>query len=251
MHQKRFEAGDVSGLSQMRIDLEDLRFLSSLSQANTDFNAAWTKLAALIGWPEPGPASLRRQPKEEQLTLSLEQLKELAVQTRPDLAALSLTEKQTQQDVDLEKAQRIPDLTLGGGYKRDFGVNSFYASATLPLPLFDRRQGAIEQAAAELRRAQNQLLWKKLTIRSEVERSYRDYEEKRSTVTRIERDFLQRADTVMETIRVSYAAGESSLTDYLDALRVRLDASLSFYDLLFQLERSRIQLEQAVGAEIR
>lgn len=88
-------------------------------------------------------------------------------------------------------------------------------------------------------------------IRSEVEKSYRNYQEQQSTVTRVKRDLLQRADTVLETTRTSYEEGESSLTDYLDALRVRLDVSLSFYDLLFQLERSRIQLEQAVGVEIR
>ena len=250
-HQKRFEAGDVSGLSQMRIDLEELRFLSALNQARTDFNSAWSKLAALIGWTEPLPASLRWQSNEEALTLSLERLKELAVQTRPDLASFSFKETQKQQQVDLEKAQRIPDLTLGGGYKRDFGVNSFYASVTLPLPLFDRNQGSIHQAAADLRRARNQLLWKNLMIRSEVEKSYRNYQEQQSTVTRVKRDLLQRADTVLETTRTSYEEGESSLTDYLDALRVRLDVSLSFYDLLFQLERSRIQLEQAVGVEIR
>lgn len=249
-HQQRFEAGDVSGLSQMRIDLEELRFLSSLNQAKTDFNTAWSKLAALIAWPEPGPASLRWQQTEETLTLSLEQLKELAEQTRPDLASLSLREKQAQQQVDLEKAQRVPDLTLGGGYKSDFGVNSFYASVTLPLPLFDRNQGSIHQAAAELRRAQNQLLWKKIMIRSEVERSYQNYQEQQSIVTRLKRDLLQRTDTVLEATRASYEEGESILTDYLDALRVRLDASLSFYEILFQLERSRIQLEQAVGAKI-
>ena len=250
-HQKRFEAGDVSGLSQMRIDLEELRFLSALNQARTDFNSAWSNLAALIGWTEPLPASLRWQSNEEALTLSLERLKELAVQTRPDLASFSFKETQKQQQVDLEKAQRIPDLTLGGGYKRDFGVNSFYASVTLPLPLFDRNQGSIQQAAADLRRARNQLLWKNLMIRSEVEKSYRNYQEQQSTVTRVKRDLLQRADTVLETTRASYEEGESSLTDYLDALRVRLDVSLSFYDLLFQLERSRIQLQQAVGVEIR
>ena len=235
----------------MRIDLEELRFLSALNQARTDFNSAWSKLAALIGWTEPLPASLRWQSNEEALTLSLERLKELAVQTRPDLASFSFKETQKQQQVDLEKAQRIPDLTLGGGYKRDFGVNSFYASVTLPLPLFDRNQGSIHQAAADLRRARNQLLWKNLMIRSEVEKSYRNYQEQQSTVTRVKRDLLQRADTVLETTRTSYEEGESSLTDYLDALRVRLDVSLSFYDLLFQLERSRIQLEQAVGVEIR
>ena len=234
----------------MRIDLEELRFLSSLDQAKMDFNTAWSKLAALIGWTESEPASLGWQSNEEALTLSLEQLKELAMRTRPDLASLSFKTEQTQQQVDLEKAQRIPDLTLGGGYKRDFGVNSFYALVTLPLPLFDRNKGSIQQAAAEVRRAQNQLAWKKLMIRSEVEKSYQNYQRQQSTVARIKRDLLQRADTVLKTTRTSYEEGESSLTDYLDALRVRLDASLSFFDLLFQLERSKIQLEQAVGVEI-
>jgi cobalt-zinc-cadmium efflux system outer membrane protein len=251
IHRKRFEAGDVSGLSQMRIDLEELRFLSALNEARTDFHSAWSELAALIGWMEPVPASLQWEPKPREVTPSLEQLKELAVRSRPDLASLSLQEKQMLQLVEFEKAQRIPDLTLGGGYKKDFEVNSFYASVTLPLPLFDRNQGALKRASAELRRAGNQFLWRKLQIRFEVERSYRNYREQQDTVARVERDLLQAADTVLETTRASYEAGESSLTDYLDALRVSLEASVSFYDLLLQLEQSRIQLEHAVGVQIK
>ncbi len=70
-------------------------------------------------------------------------------------------------------------------------------------------------------------------------------------MARIQRDVVQRVELLQRTAWKSYEEGESDLTDYLDALRVRLDAALSFYNLLLQFERSRIQLERAVGVEVK
>ena len=59
-----------------------------------------------------------------------------------------------------------------------------------------------------------------------------------------------RAETALEVTRQSYQEGEASLMDYLDALRVRLDTSLSYYELLFQLQRARLQLERATATDL-
>ena len=251
IHQQRFAAGDVSGLAQMRVDLEELRYLSALNQATTDANSYWSDLAALIGWTGSERASLKWERQNLDLTASLAQLQKQALESRPDLRTMSLERERHLREVGFEKAQRIPDVTVGGGYKRDFGESSYYAAIHIPLPLFDRNQGAIQEASAALRRAENQFHWKKLRIRSEVEQSYRNCKEQQAIVARIERDVVQRAALLQSTAWKSYQEGESDLTDYLDALRVRLDVALSFYDLLLQFERSRIQLAQAVGVEIK
>ena len=251
IHQQRLQAGDVSGLAQMRVDLEELRYLSALNQATTDANSYWSELAALIGWTGSEQPSLVWEPQKLDLTASLEQLQKQALESRPDLVTASLKRKRSFREVGFERAQRIPDVTVGGGYKRDFGVGSYYASVNVPLPLFNQNQGAIQEALAALRRAENRLQWKKLRIPSEVEQSYRNCKEQQAIVARIQRDVVQRVELLQRTAWKSYEKGESDLTDYLDALRVRLDASLSFYNLLLQFERSRIQLERAVGVEVK
>lgn len=251
IHRKRLQEGDVSGLSQLRIDLEEIRFMKAASEAETAFVSAWSKLAALIGWSETSIPELRLEPLPTLAETSLQDLLRAAEEVRPDLEAFSIRQDQMEESLRLEKSQRIPDLTLGGGYKRDFGAHSFYAAVQFPLPLFDRNQGAVYEAQARRRRVQNQYLWKRLEIRSEVERAFRNYQTWRVNVERLQEDTLRRAERVLEITQQSYQEGEASLTDYLDTLRVRLEASLSFYDLLLQLEKARIELEKAVGAELR
>ena len=248
-HQKRYDAGDVSGLSQLRVDLEEIRFLSAVSQAETDFASGWAQLAALIAWSDADLPGLEMAPGAFP-EAGPEELKEIAFRSRPDLEVLSLQRSEMRETIELEESQRIPDVTLGGGYKRDFGINSFYAAFQLPIPLFNRNQGSIDRARAEQRRVENEYLWKRIQIGAEVNRAYQVYRTQQSHVGRIQDDLLGRAETALEITRQSYQEAEASLTDYLDALRVRLDASLSYYELLFQLRRARIQLEQATGTDL-
>ena len=248
-HQKRYHAGDVSGLSQLRVDLEEIRFLSAVSAAETDFASGWARLAALIAWSDADLPRLEMAPGEFP-DRSREELKEMAYRSRPDLEVLASQRAEMRETIELEESQRIPDLTLGGGYKRDFGINSFYAAFQLPIPLFNRNQGSIGRARAQQRRVENEYLWKRIQIGAEVDRAYQVYRTQQSHVERIQDDLLGRAETALEVTRQSYQEGEASLMDYLDALRVRLDTSLSYYELLFQLQRARLQLEQATATDL-
>jgi len=55
----------------------------------------------------------------------------------------------------LEKARGVPDLTIGGGVRRfeQTDDEALVFSLTLPLPLFDRNQGGILGATAQLAKA--------------------------------------------------------------------------------------------------
>ena len=188
-HQKRYHAGDVSGLSQLRVDLEEIRFLSAVSAAETDFASGWARLAALIAWSNADLPRLEMAPGEFP-DRSREELKEMAYRSRPDLEVLASQRAEMRETIELEESQRIPDLTLGGGYKRDFGINSLYAAFQLPIPLFNRNQGSIDRARAQQRRVENEYLWKRIQIGAEVDRAYQVYRTQQSHVERIQDDLL-------------------------------------------------------------
>ena len=85
----------------------------------------------------PAPASFK-----------VEEITGIAIETRPDLVSQGLAVRISDAALQLEKAESVPDLTVGGGYKRDFGFNSFFLGLELPLPIFDRRKGAIAEKTA-------------------------------------------------------------------------------------------------------
>lgn len=251
IHRQRVEAGDASGLSQLRIDLEEVRYISAVNEMGTNQAAAWSELAALISWEESSMATLQLRTETAELDRSQEELQGIALELRPDLETEMARVAQAEEFVDLQESRAIPNLTVGGGYDRNFGTNSFYLALELPVPLFNRNQGNIGTALAGARRTENLLSWKRVQIRSEVERAFKAYRLQQVNVQRLEQTVIQNAVRVAELTQQSYREGEASLLEYLDALRVKLDASLGFYDLIFQLERARIELEKAVGGELQ
>jgi cobalt-zinc-cadmium efflux system outer membrane protein len=217
----------------------------------TDQATAWSELAAWISWEEPSMATLQLTTDTAELDRSQEELQSIALESRPDLEREMARVAQAEGFVELQESRAIPNLTVGGGYNRDFGTNSYYLALQLPVPLFNRNQGNIGAALAGARRSENLLSWKRVQIRFEVERAFKAYRLQQANLQRLEQTVLQSAVRVAELTQQSYLEGEASLLEYLDALRVKLDASLGFHDLLFQLERARIELEKAVGGELQ
>ncbi|MEE8160030.1 MAG: TolC family protein, partial [Acidobacteriota bacterium] len=169
---------------------------------------------------------------------------------RPDLAAQRVEVRKSQADVTLQRAGRVPDLTVGGGYKQDFGQDTYYLGVELPLPFFNRNQGRIGEKAAEARRSQNLLTWQELQVLREVESTFRNFMTHRQNVVRIQDTVIDQVNQVASITRQSYLEGEASLLDYLDALRVQLDTSIDYYELLHQTKRSFVDLETAVGGNL-
>jgi cobalt-zinc-cadmium efflux system outer membrane protein len=250
IHQQRLEAGDVSGLSQLKINGEVLRYLTAVAQAQIDLTQAWNELAALIAWPGLIQPKLELPEGIEGMEKSLKELQQLALQSRSDLAVQRVEVQKNQADIRLQRAQRVPDLTVGGGYKRDFGQNTYFLGLDLPLPLFDRNQGRIAEESANARRMQNLLTWKELQILREVEGAFENFVTHRENVERIQQSVIDQVDQVARITSQSYLEGEASLLDYLDALRVQLDTSMDFYELLHQVKRARVALEMAVGGDL-
>ena len=85
IHRQRVEAGDAAGLSQLRIDMEEVRYISAVNEIGTDLAAAWSKLAALISWEKPSMASLQLTINTAELGRSLEELQSIGLESRPDL----------------------------------------------------------------------------------------------------------------------------------------------------------------------
>ncbi len=250
IHQQRLEAGDVSGLSQLKINGEVLRYLTAVTQAQVDYTQAWNELATLLVWTDPTQPKLELPEDIEAMDKSLKELQELALEARPDLDVQRVDVQKSQANVVLQKAQRVPDLTVGGGYKRDFGQDSYFFGVELPLPLFDRNQGRIAEESANARRNQNLVTWKELQIIREVESTFGNFVTHRENVERIQQSVIDQVDQVARITSQSYLEGEASLLDYLDALRVQLDTSMDYYELLHQVKRARVALETAVGGNL-
>ncbi len=250
-HSRRYEVGEVSGLAQMKIEAEELGYVIQLSRAEREFQSAWNELASMIVWDEgPVPGfSIDGSPPTDLPDSSVFVSRALA--SRPDLKEQQIEVQAAEAALKVEKAKNIPNLNLGGGYKRDFGQNSFFVGVQLPLPLWDRRQGAIVEKLASSHRQRMLSDWKTTWIRYEVEKAYSIYSRLLDTSRRLNADFLQKLDRIVDITSLSYGEGEAGILEYLDALRTRRETSLEQVQLLEELHIARLELEASVGIPLR
>ena len=151
-------------------------------------------------------------------------------------------------ETQFQRALRTPNVTVGGGYKRDFGTNAVVFGVTLPLPLFNRNPGGVARADAERRRAENDQTVATLGAALDVQQAINAFEIDRQRVQYIEREYLSNARESRDIVLASYRLGAANLIDFLDAQRAFRDTVRTYNRALYDLRVSQFQLDAAIGA---
>jgi cobalt-zinc-cadmium efflux system outer membrane protein len=257
LNRARAAQGEISGAELRRLQVERLRFVDDVFAAELTLRNAratlltWMNVsdltatfdvvetlqapvgAAAMGTVAGGPnaTALRTQ----------------ALATRPDVLAAGRDVARADTETQLQRALRTPNVTVGGGYKRDFGTNAVVVGITVPLPLFNRNPGGIARADAERRRADNQHTVATLGVALDVQHALNAFEIDRQRVQYIEREYLSNARESRDIVLASYRLGAANLIDFLDAQRAFRDTVRTYNRALYDCRVSQFQLAAAVG----
>ena len=215
--------------------------------------------------------NLRLKGDLEQLALKLDktQLLQLATDHRPDLAAQRANEAMATAVVRQQETEAKTDATFSAGYERPnsgFSFSAFDAAGNLQpirqtfnyavfgvhwtLPLFNRNQGTIAAAKADVSAARSQITAADLTLRHEVTQNLVRYEAAQERVTVYRKGVRDQAARNLDVIRQTYGYGRIPLLDVIAEQRRFIDIETGFTDVLLDAYASRIGLERAVGTNL-
>ena len=166
---------------------------------------------------------------------------------RPDLLAAREELRRAETETRLQRALRSPNVTLGGGYKRDFGTNAVVFGVTVPLPLWNKNQGGIARAAAEQRVVASNLASVELDVRLDIQQAQNSVDVNRARADYIERQVLASARESRDVVSESYRLGAMDLIDFLDAQRAFRDTLRTYNRALFDYRVSLFELDAALG----
>lgn len=226
--------------------VESMRATVALEKAMGDRRHAEQELRALRGelaahWAETQPAftqvrgnlaAIAAPPPTDELERRLD--------ATPDVARWATEIEERRAALRLEQAERIPDLTVGAGGRHfsDTGDNAMVLELSIPLPVFNRNDGAIAEAEHRLAKAtadgQAASVSAHATLLAAAARLTAAWEQERRLRTRV----LPRATAALDGARDAYRKGLFRAVDVLDAQRTLFElrgehlAALENYHLI-------------------
>jgi len=247
----RVAGGKVSPVEETRSKVALASSQLERSKRSLEAEAARKRLAAL--WGEITPTFERAEgsfdsapalPSMDQIVSRLD--------ANPDILRSGAERRQREAALKLEKAMRIPDPTLGAGMRRfDLaGENSYVFSISLPIPLFDRNQGAVQEARIRLEKAGEEEQAVRLDAASRLAQTYSSASGSYEEIRVLQAEVLPSAQSVFDGVSEGYRLGKFGYLDVLDAQRTLMEARFRLVDALAAYHGEVAGLQRLLGASV-
>ena len=183
------------------------------------------------------------------IALNMEQLKD-DINKSPRLKQIKASSEIAENRLRLEEKLINPGVTLKAGVDQDPDITSYRFGLSIPIPIWNQRQGLIGEAAANYREVQAQYTEQELVLRRDIEAAFQRYLIAQQQVKTFESNLLTQAESVLKVAESAYRYGERGILEYLDAQRtyrlVRKDYLASRYDYIVAI----LEIEQLLGMDI-
>lgn len=253
----RFEAGDIAQIDLDRLELQRLQYESDLQTALVNLRTSKINLLALLDDRRPvdsydveGAFDFRED------LLSLDDYRQDALKTRPDLQAAVLSVKQAETNYQLAVADGSIDPTIGvwfthnGSFNNPDALNTLGASVSIPLRIFDRNQGEKLRTKIDINRNEKLRDGVETQVYADVDSAYATVSSNLTLLRPYKQKYLAQAVRVRDTILFSYQHGGASLLDFFNAESDYRTVELSYVNLVGSYLTAAAQLNQAVGREV-
>jgi len=175
-----------------------------------------------------------------------EELIAYALKHRSDILSADTSVLVARSNVKVQEAFAYPTPEIGFIYNPQNGEQYLGTYATIPIPIFDRNQGAILSAKAELEKAnkQREALYRQVEV--EVLNSLMNLNTAKLNYQRYEKIF-QSSEKIVEIVRYSYLKGGTTIIDFLDAQRNWFESQINLLDAKFNLYKAYLELDYTTG----
>ncbi len=236
-----FQAKEVSNADvlQSRIEANTARIIAQ--NARNSHLAAWRTLAAVVGNPEMQPVMLSGDARADLNDIQWAEAYQHIMTASPELAAARSGVDKARNALKRAKVEPIPNVDLQVTVQHDNSTTSDIAgvNAILPVPLWNRNQGGIAKAEAELAAAQADAARLELALQQRLAVAFERYSNARQQVERYESEILKDAQSSLDLVNSAYKQGEFGYLLLLTAQRTYFQTNLAYLDALRQLRTQR------------
>jgi len=245
---RRVDAGSSSRIELTRSEIEVSTAHLERNERLRSLEGARRRLAAAWG---ATTAEFDRVLGTLKIPSSIPSLEELRGQLddNPDVVRWSIELARREALVDLESSRKVPDVTLGAGYRRlsEPDEDALVAELSLPLPLFDRNQGNIQEARERVARTAHERRAVEVQVDAELSAAYAALSSARAENRTLDEIILPAAAEAFETLRSGYREGRFSHLEVIDAQRSLIATRVRHLRVLADCHRAFAIIERLTG----
>jgi outer membrane protein, heavy metal efflux system len=247
----RFNAGDIAQVDFDRLELQRVQYEADLEAAAVNLRTAKIQLLTLLNdrtaieqFDVTGPFDF-----SEQLP-SRDDVRKIALETRPDLKAAVEAVDKSQTDHELAVANGSTDPTFNFDVGRNPPIDAYFGvGVSVPLRIFDRNQGEKLRTQLDITRNQKLRDAAEAQVFSDVDSAYAMVDSNVILLRPYKAKYLQQAVHVRDTVQFSYQHGGASLLDFLNAQSDYRMVELNYVNLIGSYLMAAAQLNMAAGRE--
>ena len=247
----RVEAGKVSPLEKTKAQVTVAGTRIELERARRQWDITRKRLAANWGSISPKFEGVAGDLEKISELPNIDKLLEKTAQN-PDQARWETEILLGEAKLEFEKSKRIPNVTVSAGLQRfeQTNENAFVVGLSIPIPIFDRNQGRIEEARHNLRKVEEQKKVADVRIKTELNGAYQILSASYLEAMTLKKDVLPAAKRVFEGLSEGYRQGKFRYLDVLDAQRTLFNAQATYIEALANYHETSVEVERLIGRRV-
>lgn len=251
-----YTAGKGAQADVLRAQMATTRLGEHLVELEQEHDAAAAQLNALMGRSPDEPVEIAGTYRGTGVLPSLDELKRIAVDHRPELEALRQQMVKAGDGSRLARLAMKPDVTVAAGYmlmpSGSTFRNAYMAELTMNLPQLNRgrHDGEAKQADAEVDVARAELDARSTAVFLEIRQAQVDVQAAERRVKLYRDTLMPQAEATFKATAAAYQNNRSEFMSLIDSQNLLLDIRTDYFKALSAEDAGRAQLERAIGAPL-
>ncbi len=243
--EQRLKQEDASRVDVLRTRLETEEAALEVESARASVAAAWREMTAFVGEAGLQPSPLAGDLTEKTSIHSWEMTLQTVLANSPELAAARADVQRACWAIRHAQAQNRPDWDVGVSVQYDTQLDSTFTGVEvgMPLPVFNRNQGRIREAQAELAGARAKVIQTERALQMRLARVYREYDAAVRQLKHFDKEIAPNAKETLKLVEAGFVEGELSVLDVLDAQRTYARQKQKHVELQLNRQKAALQIE--------
>ena len=252
----KYSVGKVPQQDVLRAQVAESKLIEHLIMLEQDGELSRATLNLLLGRNPETPIEVAGQYGTPTQLPEISELERLSLTSRPELAAITASLKQSEDEVALARKQYTPDFSANVGYMLNptgsEHRNNYMIEGSMTLPWLNHRKHDAEISEAQAARAQRQDEFDamRLAVFQQIQEALVRVNAAKRLVDLYHNTLRPQADLTLQSTTLAYENNRTDLLTLLDSQNMTLDVDYSYFRALSDFEQRMAELELAAGAPI-